>query len=248
MPEIEFLEPDSVTVTVWRKLHRKMWLFSFFYDITLVKYILEETQMRKISVLCAMVFLCSMILAGCGKTDEALDEYRINMATFFNHISEYHNNMNAIDVNEEGYVTTLLDYLDQLDAELSWMAGLEVPSEFSAVESLADEASENMTQAVSLFHTAYEGEEFDANTEQAAREYYERANVRLQYIVTILHGEIPEGEGVTYTETDGIFGEGYLNKQEASDNENTAEENNREENSSEENNQEKFSPEENALE
>lgn len=169
--------------------------------------------MRKISVLLLMVFLCGLVLTGCGKTEEALDEYQVNMATFFNHISEYHNNMNAIDVNEEGYVTTLLDYLDQLDAELSWMAGLEVPSEFSAVESLADEASENMSQAVSLFHTAYEGETFDAATEQAAREYYERANVRLQYIVTILHGEIPEGEGVTYTEEDGIFGEGYLNKQ-----------------------------------
>lgn len=154
------------------------------------------------------------MLTGCGE-DEAMDEYQVNMATFFNHISEYHNSMNEIDVNQEGYVTQLLGYLDQLDAEVAWMAGLDVPSEFSAVESLADEASENMTQAVSLFHTAYEGETFDANTEQAAREYYERANVRLQYIVTILHGEIPEGEGVTYTEEDGIFGEGYLNQEDA---------------------------------
>lgn len=199
--------------------------------------------MRKISVLLLMVFLCGLVLTGCGKTEEALDEYQVNMATFFNHISEYHNNMNAIDVNEEGYVTTLLDYLDQLDAELSWMAGLEVPSEFSAVESLADEASENMSQAVSLFHTAYEGEMFDAATEQAAREYYERANVRLQYIVTILHGEIPEGEGVTYTEEDGIFGEGYLNKQddaeeEASGENGISEDGMNEENSLEENTEE----------
>lgn len=183
------------------------------YDTFLDKYILEETQVRKISVLCLTLFLCGLMLTGCGKKDEALDEYQVNMATFFNHISEYHNSMNEIDVNQEGYVTQLLSYLDQLDAEIAWMAGLEVPAEFSAVESLADEASENMSQAVSLFHTAYEGETFDANTEQAAREYYERANVRLQYIVTILHGEIPEGEGVTYTEEDGIFGEGYLNQE-----------------------------------
>ncbi len=29
----------------------------------------------------------------------------------------------------------------------------------------------------------------------------------------LLHGEIPEGEGITYTEEDNsIFGDGYLNK------------------------------------
>ncbi|MBO5209939.1 MAG: hypothetical protein J6B68_11465 [Lachnospiraceae bacterium] len=179
--------------------------------------------MRKIKVLCFALFLCGLMLTGCGE-DEAMDEYQVNMATFFNHISEYHNNMNEIDVNQEDYVTQLLGYLDQLDAEIAWMAGLDVPEEFSAVESLADEASENMSQAVSLFHAAYEGETFDANTEQAAREYYERANVRLQYIVTILHGEIPEGEGVTYTEEDGIFGEGYLNKEENASEENISEE------------------------
>ena len=81
------------------------------------------------------------------------------------------------------------------------------------VDNLADEASENMRQAVSYFHMAYEAEEFNPNYEEAAREYYQRANIRLQYIVMLLHGEIPEGEGITYTEEDNsIFGDGYLNK------------------------------------
>ena len=102
------------------------------------------------------------------------------------------------------------------------MAELEVPDRFSAADSLADEASENMAEAVSYFHMAYEGEEFDPNLEQAAREYYERANIRIQYMITILHGEIPQGEGVTYTEEDKIFGGGYLNKTEE-DSENGAE-------------------------
>lgn len=191
------------------------------YDTFLVEYTLEEKCVRKIKILCFSL-LCCLMLAACGK-DEAMDEYQVNMATFFNHLSEYHNNMNEIDVNQEGYVEQMLGYLDQLDAEVAWMAGLDVPKEFSAVESLADEASENMTQAVALFHAAYEGEIFDENTEQAAMEYYERANVRIQYIVTILHGEIPEGEGVTYTEESGIFGEGYLNKDANAEEESTGE-------------------------
>lgn len=157
------------------------------------------------------MLLCIPLLTGCGE-EESLDEYQAQMETFFEHISEYNDNMNAIDVNQPDYVSQLLSYLDSLDAELAWMAGLEVPEQFSAVDSLADEASENMTQAVSLYHMAYENGEYDVNTEQAAREYYERANIRIQYIITILHGGIPEGEGVVYTEEDKIFGGGYLNQ------------------------------------
>ena len=54
-----------------------------------------------------------------------------------------------------------------------------------------------MTQAVSLYHQLYEGETFDSNIAVAANEYYSRANIRLQYIISILHGEMPEGENVT---------------------------------------------------
>lgn len=158
-----------------------------------------------------LMCLCCLLLAGCGK-DEVLDEYQANMETFFEHIAEFNDNMNDIDVNERDYVAKLLGYLDNLDTEITWMAELEVPEQFSAVESLADEAAENMTQAVSLYHMAYEGKEYDENIQQAAKEYYDRANIRIQYILTILHGEIPEGDGVIYTEENKILGGGYMNK------------------------------------
>ena len=122
--------------------------------------------------------------------------------------------MNAIDPTSQDAVPQLLAYLDGLQNEITWMAELEVPEQFSAAESLADEADENMKEAVALFHEAYEGDTYDEALGQAALEYYERVNVRIQYIITILHGEIPEGEGVTYTEEEGIFGGGFLNKTE----------------------------------
>ncbi|MCH5255878.1 MAG: hypothetical protein J1D87_01245 [Lachnospiraceae bacterium] len=167
---------------------------------------------KKFKGLC-VIYLSALLLIGCGK-DEALDEYQTNMETFFNDIAEINDNMNSIDVGSEGYIEELLAYLDALDEEVAWMAELEVPDEFSAVDSLADQASENMSQAVSYYHLAYEGEEYDENMESAAGEYYDRANTIIQYIITILHGEIPEGEGVTYTEEDKIFGGGYMNKSE----------------------------------
>lgn len=170
-------------------------------------------MLKKIKGICfvCLCVLCFVCFTGCGK-DEALDAYKTDMETFFNNIAEINDNMNSIDVTQDGYVTEILGYLDSLDEEVAWMAELEVPEEFSAVDSLADEASENMTQAVSYYHMAYEGEEYDANMEAAAHEYYDRANTIIQYIITILHGEIPEGEGVTYTQEDKIFGGGYMNK------------------------------------
>ncbi len=161
-------------------------------------------------ILCVLL-VCGVLLTACGQ-DEELTAYQEDMNTFFEHIASYHEGMNTIDASAPDAKNQLLSYLDQLQTEFAWMAELTVPDEFSAVDSLADEADENMRQAVALYHSAYEAEVFDEPTAQAAREYYDRANIRIQYIVSILHGEIPEGEGITYTEESGILGGGYLNK------------------------------------
>ena len=161
-------------------------------------------------LLCTVAMLC-ILLTACGQNEE-LTAYQEDMDTFFEHIAAYNDSMNAIDASAENARDELLSYLDQLAAEFTWMAELAVPEQFSAVESLADEADENMRQAVLLYHEAYEAEVFDEPVAEAAREYYDRANIRIQYIILILHGEIPEGEGITYTEENGILGGGYLNK------------------------------------
>ena len=167
---------------------------------------------NKLVVLCA-VLLCGLLLTGCGE-DEQLTAYQEDMNTFFEHIVDFNDNMNAIDPSADNATEQLLSYLDQLQAEIAWMAELETPDQFSTVDSLADEADENMQQAVALYHSAFESEVFDEAVAEAARQYYDRANLRIQYIRMILHGEIPEGEGITYTEDEGILGGGYLNQTE----------------------------------
>ena len=175
-----------------------------------VSEIRDVFRCNKIVILC-VVLLCGILITACGQ-DEELTAYQEDMNTFFEHIASYHEGMNAIDASAPDAKEQLLSYLDQLQAEFTWMAELTVPDAFSAVDSLADEADENMQQAVALYHSVYETEVFDEPTAQAAREYYDRANIRIQYIISILHGEIPEGEGITYTEESGILGGGYLNK------------------------------------
>ncbi len=191
----------------------QVWADSLIYDMfcgNLSRNKGEDGMLKKIKM-AALVFLCTVMLSGCGK-DEKLEQYREDMTTFFEHMAAYNDGMNAIDTSSGDAVAQLLGYLDQVRDEITWMAGLEVPDQFSAADSLADEADENMQQAVELYHRAYEGAVFDEAVAQAAREYYDRANVRIQYIITILHGEIPEGEGVTYTEENNFLGGGYLNK------------------------------------
>lgn len=164
------------------------------------------------------------MLTACGN-DEALTTYQEDMTAFFEHIAVYNDGMNSIDASSEDAKQQLLGYLDQLESEITWMAELEVPEQFSAVDSLADEADENMKQAVELYHQAYEGDEYDEAVAEAAREYYDRANIRIQYIITILHGEIPEGDGVTYTEENSILGGGYLNQTDEEETEDIPEDN-----------------------
>ena len=171
--------------------------------------------MRKCLIIGFCLFF-TLLFTACGQ-DEELTAYQEDMNTFFERAKEYNDKMNAIDSASDTAVIELLGYLDAFAEDIEWMAGLEVPNQFSAVESLADGADENMKEAVALFHAAYEGDTFDEPSEQAAREYYDRTNIRLQYIITILHGEIPEGEGVTYTEENSFLGGGYLNKEDDGD-------------------------------
>lgn len=173
--------------------------------------------MKKYMIMVACLILV-FLLTACGE-DETLIAYQEDMNTFFEKAAQYNDNMNAIDRDSDTAMTELLGYLDALAEDIEWMAELEVPEQFSAVESLADEADENMKQAVALFHEAYDGDTYDDASAQAALEYYNRANIRIQYIIVILHGEIPEGEGVTYTEENSLLGGGYLNKQDESEEE-----------------------------
>lgn len=129
-------------------------------------------------------------LTGCGK-DADMEAYKANMNQFFENVRIFDASINAIDPDSETAAAELLSLLDSMNTSFAQMASLEVPESFPGVEDLADQASEYMAEAVSLYHQAYDGE-YDASIEDAARQNYVRANVRLQYIVSILHGDIPE--------------------------------------------------------
>lgn len=145
-------------------------------------------------------FLCLFVMTGCGNKDAELENYKANMNQFFENVRLFDSSINAIDPDSETAVSELLAWLDSMDTSFAQMASLEVPDGFPGVEELADEASSCMSEAVSYYHLAYEGE-YNASYEEAARQNYARANEMLQYIVSIFHGDIPE-EIYTYNDGD----------------------------------------------
>ena len=137
------------------------------------------------------VLLLTLVLTGCGK-DKAVEAYRANMTQFFENIQTINDAINQLDPNDENVGDQLLPLLDSLDKSFSQMASLEVPDGFPGVADLAADASKYMTEAVSCYHQAYSGEEYDKTSADIAYQNYQFANKRLQYIVQILHGDIPE--------------------------------------------------------
>lgn len=147
-------------------------------------HILKKKLLTGLSVI-------TLFLTGCAGNPE-LDNYKANMNQFFENIEVYDTSINAIDPESETAVTDLLSLLDSMDKSFAQMASLEVPDNFPGVEELADEASSYMTEAVSCYHLAFEGDTYNSSMADVAKQNYDRANLRIQYIVSILHGEIPE--------------------------------------------------------
>ncbi len=143
---------------------------------------------KPLALLCCLGFLW---MTGCGEYPE-MDSYKENMNQFFENISYYDTAINSIDPDSDSAASELLSLLDSMAVSFSQMAELPVPDVFVGVEELADEASEYMNTAVSLYHQAFEEETFNEFIADAAKENYDRANLRLQYIISILHGEMPE--------------------------------------------------------
>lgn len=154
-------------------------------------------QKIKTAAFCSFL-IGSFCLSGC-KSNAELDTYKANMNQFFENIQTFDSAINSIDPESETAVSDLLSLLDSMDTNFQQMASLPVPEGFPGVEELADEASDYMTEAVSYYHQAFEAEPFDTILADVAKQNYDRANLRIQYIVSILHGDLPE-EIYTYEE------------------------------------------------
>jgi len=147
--------------------------------------------------------ICSLLLAGlailtltaCGNESE-LEKYNKEVELFYTDVVACNDRINTIDANTETASAELLEELDTLNELFKDFAELKVPREYASVESLADEASVLMDEAITQYHTAFAGEVVNDFEASLAYEKYCRAIVRINYIGDLLQGKKLEGEGI----------------------------------------------------
>lgn len=156
--------------------------------------VMKRQRTIKERVLFFLLPLLLLLVAGCGsKEKDPLDTYREEMETFYADVARIDTAIDAIDADSEDAPAALLGYLDELRDSFDKMAQVEVPEEFAAMGDLPQEASDYMDRAVAAYHEAYD-EAFDEEAEALAEQYYERANIRIRYMLAILHGDTEEIE------------------------------------------------------
>ena len=152
---------------------------------------------KRLKVCGIAVAMVCLLMAGCGKKeDPELEAYRESMTSFYDSLNQYDSELNALDPDDEAAKLQLLDIMDRMNSTYKAMAETPVPEEFSGIADISVEAADYMQKADEFYHMAYDNE-FDSDSEMLAAQYYERANSRAQVILQVLHGEVPEGEGIS---------------------------------------------------
>lgn len=146
--------------------------------------------MKQKIVLFAAGILAATMLTACGD-DAEITAFKNEMDDFCTRISEIDTSINDIDAEADNATYQLLGYLDELDLAFQEFAELDFPKDFDYLESLAEESSEYMTEAVKSYKDAY-SDGYDSTMGEYAKENYSRAYKRIQIIITFLHGEEPE--------------------------------------------------------
>lgn len=151
---------------------------------------LEDSQLKKQIALMVAGILSGILLTACGQ-DTAVTKFKNEIDDFCTRISEIDSSINNIDATADNAPTKLLGYLQELDTEFQEFSEIDFPQEYDYLESLADEASAYMTEAVESYNTAY-SDSYNETMGEYAKENYSRAYKRIQIMITFLHGEEPE--------------------------------------------------------
>lgn len=158
---------------------------------------------NKLKFIGTIAFTC-LCLCSCGDNPEEkeLAVFSEEITSFAANIKHADEDINTIDTSNASAANDLLLILDQLQVDFETLAELSVPEQFESIEELADDASEYMKNAVSYYHTAYEGDTFSAQDADIAYQYYTRAMKRIEIIGYALTGDIPELDNITVEITD----------------------------------------------
>lgn len=135
-----------------------------------------------------LILLCmtlSCLLIGCGEDNE-MTTFQKELTTFFSKVESLHIKMNDLDPQSITATVDLLNYLTEIDEQFKYLASINIPTQFSYLEPLMEEASTYMTVAVADYHEAYSNGSYDEYIAATAYENYGKACARLTYLINVL--------------------------------------------------------------
>ncbi len=149
--------------------------------------------MRKFTLL-PLLLAAVLTLAACGQNTEEILKFQNELNDVIVQIESINNDLNELDVLSPDAAEVALSKLSELNDSFEALAAIKVTDpEHSYISDLTVEGADYMAQSYELFEKAYGLENFDAENAELAYKYLERATTRIRVIVTMLHGEIPEG-------------------------------------------------------
>ena len=161
--------------------------------------------MKKLIKSFVCVAMSLLLLCACGspKSSGPAKEYKASMEKFFDNLNKVNTDINSINPEDQNAVSKLFEQFDVMEKEITAMSQLTVPTEgvpetFAYIEELAKSASDYMTQANGYLHDSFSEGSYNEHTLEASMECYKRANKRIQYIITLLHGEYPSDDTISF--------------------------------------------------
>lgn len=154
--------------------------------------------MKKIYLLSVILIL--LFCCGCGNTDK-LNAYYDGMQSFTSNVQIITEELEMVDISKETSPKQISALLDRLLEQFKIMSELDVPKNFATNEELADDAYNYMNEAVVLFKEFVTDMEDDDKL-RMAKENYERAMTRVNYMSVVLQGQLPEGDNISVYEED----------------------------------------------
>jgi len=138
-------------------------------------------------------------LTGCGNTDAALTKYEAAASDFCTAIETKGTELTKIDLTSDTSSQDVLTVLDDMETSFQAFSAVDVPSDYSSVEKLADDANTYMQKSVKAYHQVLEADTYDAAAAAKAYDSYQKAMNRVGYIADILAGvpvELADGDKI----------------------------------------------------
>ena len=141
--------------------------------------------MKKIrtKVLCVLLgIVCVLSVVGCKKKAVDANEYATKADEFYERITAIGAEIDALNTKTDDADRQLLVKLDALNDEVKAFAELDPPENLKDAKERAVSASNFMSEAVSLFHKAFESESVDQTALDEARYNYGNAIIEIKNI------------------------------------------------------------------